>query len=459
MPSDTAPLSGRRQLVEHHASGERPAAEWRIGTEYEKIVVHRDDSARLPYLSDRGRPGIRTLLDELSGCCGWRPGYEGDAVIALYGRDASVTLEPGGQFELSGAPFQRIKEIVLELRRHEVELEHLSDSLPVTWLWAGMDPIWGLEEIPWMPKARYGIMREYLPTRGRLALWMMQATCTVQANLDYADEADMGRKLRASMGLSSLVTAMFANSPFQRLAPSGFKSYRAHIWEHTDPDRCGLLPWVFDGELPTYERYVDYALGVPLFFIVRDKRYLPCAGLPFEQLLAEGFQGHGATLDDWVLHLSTLFPEVRLKTYLEMRSADVVGPRLLPALPALWKGLMYDRTALDAAWDLVKRWSFEDRLAHRHAAAQQALAAPVPGASYPTRELALEVLEIARYGLARVADRDGYADEGPYLDPLEAEVAAGRCPADRSLDWYASASRERPLRPRDFVEHYERTWV
>lgn len=451
-------VTSLRQLTDYHAAGETPTADQRIGTEYEKIVTHRTDGARLGYESEgRGRAGIQTLLGELSGCCGWKPKYEGDAVVALVGREASVTLEPGGQFELSGAPVQTIHETVAELKRHEAELEHLSELHPVSWMWVGMDPLHGLDEIRWMPKARYQIMRDYLPTRGGLALWMMKATCTVQANVDYPDEVGMGKRLRASMGVSSIVTAMFANSPFRRGTPSGFKSFRAHIWTDTDPDRCGLLQWVFDGSLPTYERYVRWAVEVPLFFIERDGAHLKCAGLPFSTFMARGFEGHGPTEDDWELHLSTLFPEVRLKRYLEMRSADCVAPDLLPALPALWKGLVYDDGALEAAWDLVKAWTWDERVAHSHAVARHGLAAAVPGARYDTSALASELLDIAAHGLSNLAAREAHEDEARYLQPLMAEVRAGRCPADHSLQWYASLPAAART-PSAFLDHYAAAW-
>ncbi|MGM0574291.1 MAG: glutamate--cysteine ligase [Myxococcota bacterium] len=449
------PIRSRAQLLDGFARGERPADRWLIGSEYEKMPVLYPDGVPLSYESEGGRPGIRSLLEELAGCCGWGPEYEADLPIALGGSSASVTLEPGGQFELSGAPVDTIHETVAELRRHESELAHLQDRLPVRWLWVGANPVHRLDQIGWMPKHRYDIMKRYLPTRGRLAHVMMKSTCTVQANLDYGDEADMGRKLRTSMGLSSIVTAMFANSPFVEGRPSGWKSYRAHVWNHTDPDRCGLLRWVFEGDAPTYERYRDYALKVPLFFIVRDGRYLDCAGLPFEDFLRDGFQGHRATLDDWELHLTTLFPEVRLKTYMEMRSADCVKPPYLPALPAIWKGVLYDEAAREAAWDLVKSWSFAERQQHRADAARYALQASVPRARYLTTDLARELLDIARHGLARQAETYGHEDESVYLEPLCVQVDQGRCPADDSLEWYA---RTHPT-PIEVLSHYQANWI
>lgn len=442
-------IRGSEQLVAHVSSGETPRADWRVGSEYEKLAVRWRTGERLPYLADQG-PSIAGLLASLAGCCGWAPVYERGQVVALTGAGASVTLEPGGQFELSGAPMATLHRMVEELQRHEHELEHLGEEYPISWMWAGADPINALDDIPWMPKRRYEIMREYLPTRGRLALYMMKSTCTVQANLDFSTEVDMGRKLRTSMGVSSIVTSMFANSPLRQGRPSGMKSWRSHIWTEMDPDRSGLLPWVFDGDLPTYERYVEYALDVPLFFIVRDGEYLECTGLPFRRLVREGFDGHSATMDDWELHLSTLFPEVRLKTYLEMRSADCVKPGLLQSLPALWKGLLYDDTAMDAAWDLVKRWSFDERDAHRTAVARDAMAAPVPNARYDTSELARELVSIARHGLASQAAAGGEDDESDLLAPLVQVADSGRSPADVTLDWLAGGKRSRA----DIIAHY-----
>jgi glutamate--cysteine ligase len=320
----------------------------------------------------------------------------------------------------------------------------------VRWAWAGHDPVHGVDAIGWMPKQRYVIMRDYLPTRGGLALTMMKATCTVQANVDFASEVDMGKKLRAGMALASVVTAMFANSPLRSGRPCGHKSFRAHIWTDTDPDRTGLLPWTLGATLPTYEQWVTYALDAPMFFFQRDDAYVACAGLPFRRFMTHGHQGYGATMADWELHLSTLFPEVRLKTYLEMRSADCVKPELIPALPALWKGILYDGTALDAAWDLVRAWSLEDRHAHRADTARLALAAPVPQKTYETVELAKELLDIAVHGLKSIAAEREHADESIHLAPLEQLTRSGRSPADETLAWYARTS----ARDRDFAEHY-----
>jgi glutamate--cysteine ligase len=458
---DPTPIRSRTQLVDYIARGERPRASWLVGSEYEKIALHAPTGAPLPYEAHGDTPGIRTLLEELTGCCGWVPGYDAGALISLKSTDASVTLEPGGQFELSGAPLPTVHEMVTELQRHEAELAHLADRLPLRWLWVGANPLHSLDEIDWMPKRRYGIMRRYLPTRGRYAKHMMQSTCTVQANLDFEDERDMGDKLRTSMGVSSIVTAMFANSPLQEGKPSGFKSFRANVWSDVDPDRQGLLDHVFDGVGPTYDRWIEYALKVPLFFIMRGDDLFDCAGLPFGDFLRNGFQGHEARMGDWELHLSTLFPDVRLKTYLEMRTADCVKPAILPALPALWKGLLYDPSARAAAWDLVKGWSMEERWAHREAVARDALAAPAPGGRFQTLDLARELLAIAAGALrgmaepATLASGEGVPDESVHLHGLEALIASGRCPADVTLAWY---ERTKPS-PEQIIAHYEASWA
>ncbi|MCC6623002.1 MAG: glutamate--cysteine ligase [Deltaproteobacteria bacterium] len=443
---NTTPVERIDQLVAHHARGERPRADWKVGTEHEKFAFTFPDLRPLPYRGAGGAPGIVDLLEAMKSCCGWQPQVDRGELIALASHEGSIALEPGGQVELSGQPHKTIHETREELDRHVAELERLSRAFPVRWLWIGAQPVHGLDDLGWMPKRRYGVMREYLPTRGRLARYMMQATSTVQANLDFADERDMGRKLRTAMGVSSIVTAMFANSPFttppegEGGKPGRFKTFRAHVWTDTDNDRSGLLPFVFEDAAPTYERYVRWALDVPMFFIVRDGEYLPARGLTFRQFWQRGFHdsGHRATMEDWELHVSTLFPDVRLKTYLETRTADCVQPGLIPALPALWKGVLYSDDTLDAAWDLVRRWSFDERVEHRHAVTRDALQAPIPRSSGTTADLANELLAIARAGLATQARDGGYADEWVHLAPLAQLTASGRAPADLLLAHYAS---------------------
>jgi glutamate--cysteine ligase len=438
----------RAELIDFISSGERPTDQWTVGTEYEKHVV--DAQGRpLEYASSEGQPSIRSLLQALADHRGWSAVMEGENLVALQKNGASVSLEPGGQIELSGAPMGTLSEMQRELSEHVEDLEFLTRELGVRWLWSGLHPVAELEAIPWMPKKRYVIMRRYLPTRGALAHYMMKSTATVQANLDFGDEDDMGHKLRTSMGLSSLVTALFANSPAGApgLGPvpstAVTRSWRWRVWNDTDPDRCGLLPWVFEGNSPTYEQWVDYALDVPMFLLEKQGKIIDMAGRSFRTYAAQGVDGHPPVLDDWALHLSTLFPDVRLKTYLEMRSADCVPARLIPALPALWKGLLYDGAALDAAWDLVKGWSFDERREHREDACIHGLAAAVPGKSYTTKELASELIAIARSGLP--------PEEGSLLDELEAIASSGRTLADQTLDWITAAPRTQA----EILEHYE----
>jgi glutamate--cysteine ligase len=433
-------------LTDFIASGERSRDTWSVGTEYEKHVVDAL-GAPLPYEAPGGAPSISGLLTLLCERRGWAPIMEGEHIIGGLKAGASITLEPGGQIELSGAPMASLTEMSHELDGHVEDLRFLSDALGVHWLWAGAHPLAELKDIPWMPKARYAIMRRYLPTRGDLALHMMKTTATVQANLDFADEDDMGRKLRASMGLSSLVAGLFANSPvgIEGLAPHPTpcvqRSWRWDVWRDTDPDRCGLPPWVFEGQ-PTYEQWVDYALDVPMFLLIKEGEIIDMAGRSFRRYAKEGFGDHQPTLEDWNLHLSTLFPDVRLKTYMEMRSADCVPPHLIVALPALWVGLLYDASALDAAWELVRSWTFTERLEHRAASCELALHAPVPGKTYTSVELARELVAIAKGALG--------PEDAALLEPLEAIAQSGQTLADKTIAWAGKAPRTRS----QIVDHY-----
>ncbi len=444
-----------QRLVDDIAAGEKERAAWRVGTEYEKFGHTHGRLAPLRYRTDDpAEPSIERLLAALRQRASWaRPILDGPHVVGLIGQRSSITLEPAGQFELSAAPYATMQETAAALERYEQLLWSTRDELPIHWLFAGHRPVHSLDELDWMPKQRYAIMRRYLPHRGRLARNMMQATATVQANYDFADEADMGVKFRTAMGVSSIVTAMFANSPFVEGRPSGFKSFRARVWRDVDPDRCGLVRWVFEGEPPSYEQWVRHALEVPLFFLVRDGQYVDCAGVPFRELLNGGLEGHRATLADWRQHLSTIFTEVRLKSYLEVRGADCVEPRLIPALPALYKGLLYMRGACDAAWDLVKSWTWDERRQHLHDVSVDALAARTPR-GYATAELAQELLRIASFGLAEQAQLMGHEDEGGCLAALAALTDAGLSPADVSLTWFAESTRTRD----EILAHYTHEW-
>jgi len=424
------PITHRDQLAAVLASGEKPRRDWRIGTEHEKFGFRLDD-LRPPEFD--GERGIEALLKGLVRF-GWTPIEEHGRVIALSKDDASVTLEPAGQLELSGAPLESIHQTCREVSTHLYEVKVVADELRLGFLGMGFQPKWRREDMPWMPKGRYRIMRDYMPKVGTLGLDMMTRTCTVQVNLDYASEADMARKFRVSLALQPVATALFADSPFTDGKPNGYQSYRSHIWTDTDPDRTGMLDFVFEDGFG-YERYVDYLLDVPMYFSCRNGEYLDLAGRSFRSFLAgelDGLRGELPTLRDWNDHMTTAFPEVRLKKYLEMRGADGGPWNRLCALPAFWVGLLYDDAALDAAWDLVKDFTREERHALRDGVPKHALKLPFRGGH--VRDLAREALKIAAAGLRRRARFNGKGiDESDFLSPLLEVVDAGQTPAERKL--------------------------
>jgi glutamate--cysteine ligase len=428
-PELDVPVESIEQLVGYLRDGEKPPARWRIGTEHEKIGLREDDKAPIPYEGERG---IGALLEAVADADAWRRISEAGQVIALEKEGASITLEPGGQLELSGAPLRTIHETCDEFHTHLALMKRVSDPLGLVWLGLGMHPIHAVSELPIMPKARYQIMRRYLPDRGPLAHEMMFATATVQANFDYADEADMADKMRTAMGVSAIVSAIFANSSLSEGKANGFVSRRLHAWEHTDPERTGLLPFVFSQGFG-YRRYVEWALEVPMFFIVRGDRYQPADGKSFRRFLEEGHQGLSATLADFDRHLTTLFPDVRLKQFIEVRGADAVPPGLTCSLPALWKGILYDAQAREAAWGLVAGATQEQREAARSDVARRGLSAACAGR--PVLELARELAGIAREGLRRIAHpgrRD--ADETSFLEPVFEQLATGASPGQIVLE-------------------------
>ncbi|QNE31795.1 glutamate--cysteine ligase [Sphingomonas sp. NBWT7] len=435
--SNSPIIESRDQLIASFAGGEKPKERWRIGTEHEKFVYARDDH-RAPSWDEPS--GIRALLTELQQY-GWKPVEEGGKLIALSGADGSVSLEPAGQFELSGAPLENLHETCAETGRHLDQVKAAGEKLGIGFLGLGMWPDKTRAELPIMPKGRYAIMLRHMPRVGTMGLDMMLRTCTIQVNLDYASEADMAQKFRVGLALQPLATALFANSPFTEGKPNGYLSYRSHIWSDTDPARTGMLPFVFEDGFG-YERYADYMLDVPMYFVYRDGRYIDAAGLSFRDFLKGELSvlpGEKPTLDDWTDHLSTAFPEVRLKTFLEMRGADGGPWNKICALPALWVGLLYDQGALDAAWDLVKGWSIEARQTLRDTVPKLGLDAPVPGRG-TLRDIAGEVLDIANAGLAARArtNRSGDNETG-FLDPLRDIVRSGKVPAQTLLDRYHGA--------------------
>jgi glutamate--cysteine ligase len=425
-------ITGKRQLIESLENGCKPKALWRIGTEHEKIGFRKDGYRPLAY-DEPG--GIRDLLTGMTRF-GWEAIHEDGNVIAL-GRDgANITLEPGGQFELSGAPLETLHQTCDEVNTHLYEVKTVGDEIGAGLIGIGFQPKWTRADIPWMPKGRYEIMRRYMPTRGTLGLDMMLRTATVQVNLDFV------KKFRVGLALQPIVTALFANSPFTEGKPNGYLSYRSHIWTDTDPDRTGILPFVFDDGMG-FERYVDYVLDVPMYFVYRDGRYQDASGQSFRAFLdgkLPALPGEPARMSDWGDHLTTVFPEVRLKTFLEMRGADAGPWKRICALPAFWVGLLYDETALDAAWDLVKGWSLADHTRLRADVPRLGFAAKVGGRT--VLEVAQETLAIARGGLkSRACAGKHDPDEADYLDELDAIADSGRTPAEALLEAYAGRWR------------------
>ena len=425
-------IESRAQLVAPMQGGEKPPAAWRIGTEHEKLVFKTDDHRAPSYAEDGGIRDILLQLQEF----GWEPVEESGQVIAMSGDDGAVSLEPAGQLELSGAALEDLHQTCAETGRHLQQVKAVGEKCGVGFLGLGMWPDKTREELPVLPKGRYDIMLRHMPRVGSLGLDMMLRTCTIQVNLDYSSEADMVHKFRTSLALQPLATALFANSPFTEGKPNGMLSYRSHIWSDTDPHRTGMLPFVFEDGFG-YERYVDYMLDVPMYFVFRDGKYIDAAGQSFRDFLKgelPALPGELPTESDWIDHLSTAFPEVRLKSFLEMRGADGGPWNRICALPALWVGLLYDQGALDAAWDLVKGWSMDEREALRNAVPKQALDARLPGGG-TLRDLAREALRIARSGLsARARLNAGGDNETGFLEPLEEIVESGKVPAQRLLD-------------------------
>ncbi|TFI56853.1 glutamate--cysteine ligase [Sphingomonas parva] len=440
--TDTAPrvdptIESRDDLLAPFVKGEKDAPAWRIGTEHEKFVYRRVDH-RAPSYDEPG--GIRDLLTALTEF-GWTPVEEGGNVIALAGPDGTVSLEPAGQLELSGAPLENLHLTCAEAARHLSQVKAVGDRLGLGFLGVGMWPDKARADLPVMPKGRYEIMLRHMPRVGSLGLDMMLRTCTIQVNLDYASEADMAQKFRVGLALQPLATALFASSPFTEGKPNGFLSYRSHIWSDTDPARTGMLPFVFEDGFG-YERYLDYALDVPMYFVYRDGRYIDAAGLSFRDFLKGELPvlpGEKPKLSDWTDHLSTAFPEVRLKSFLEMRGADGGRWNRICALPALWVGLLYDQGALDAAWDEVKQWSLEGRQALRDSVPKLGLNAQTPEGE-SLRELGGRILDIAEHGLkARARLNAAGDDESGFLGPLREVVARGTTPAEVLLNHYHGA--------------------
>lgn len=431
---DSPVIESRRQLVEWFESGSTPKKDWAIGTEHEKFAYTRDDLRPIPYEGERS---VKTLLTALAEHYDWEPIVENGNVIALTKDKCSVSLEPGGQIELSGAPLKNIHQTCGEVHTHLHEVREICDGIGIDMLGVGHNPKWKREDIPWMPKGRYGIMKNYMPKVGNLGLDMMLRTSTIQVNLDFSSEADMVKKFKTSLALQPVATALFAASPFVDGKPSGFLSARSNVWTDTDPDRCGMLPFVFEDGFG-FERYVDYMLDVPMYFVYRDGKYIDAAGKSFRDFMdgkLDVLPGERPTMNDWSDHMTTAFPEVRLKKFLEMRGADGGPWKRICALPALWVGLLYDDAALDAAWDLVKDLSVAERETLRNEVPRTALATPFKNGT--VQDLSKEVLAIARQGLQNRGRMDGYGDdESHFLDSLDDVAESGRTLAEELLDKY-----------------------
>ena len=431
--SGNAPIESRADLVRHIADGAKPKSEWRIGTEHEKFVYDLRTHKPLAY---DARPGIKGLLEGMRRF-GWEPVLENDNIIGLTQDGASLSLEPGGQFELSGAPLTTVHETCAEVNTHLEQVREVTSEIGAGVIGLGFAPTWSMEETHQMPKGRYAIMRRYMPKVGGYGHEMMFRTSTVQVNLDFSSEADMVRKFRVGLALQPVATALFANSPFREGKPIDFLSYRSHIWTDVDNARSGMLPWVFEDGM-SFERYVDYALDVPMYFVYEGGHYVDVAGKSFRDFLTHQIpdvKHVTPTIAHWADHLTTIFPEVRLKKFLEMRGADGGQWRRICGLPALWVGIYYDQVALDAAWDLVKDWTAEERQAMRDSVPRLAFKTPFRGGT--VLDLAKKMLEISAEGLRRRAaeDSSGMNEEG-FLVPLRDLVARGYTRADELLRNY-----------------------
>ena len=425
-------IESKDQLINYIAAGSKPNRDtWRIGSEHEKFVFYQDNGQPLSYEGVDGRPGIKHLLNAFVAR-GWERVEESGNIIAAKRDGASITLEPGGQFELSGAPLETIHQTCDETSEHLRDVRAIGKDLEIGFLGMGFHPFLKREDIPVMPKARYDIMRAYMPKVGSLGLDMMLRSCTVQVNLDYADERDMVEKFRVSLALQPIATALFAASPFKEGADTGFHTYRSHIWTDTDPDRCGMLPFVFDDDFG-FERYVDYVLDVPMYFVKRDGKMLDASGLSFRDFMVgklEILPGELPTMTDFEDHLTTIFPEVRLKTFLEMRGADAGAQPSLCALPALWVGLLYNEESQGEVAAMVKDWTVEDMEQLRADTPKLGLAAEIKGRS--VREIAGDMLRFSDYGLARRRKLNSMGEtEQGFLSSLHDVVTSGKTPADR----------------------------
>ena len=427
-------IESRADLIEAMARGAKPEAEWRVGTEHEKHVFHTNPLRPVTY---EGPQGIRALLDGMAAATGWEPFYDGENPIGLRNNEVAggISLEPGGQFELSGAPMEDVHGTAAEMAEHMRLVKQVAAPLDIHFLGLGVTPLWSVADIPAMPKSRYGIMKPYMEKVGTLGTSMMFRSCTVQSNLDFSSEADMVKKLRVSVALQPIATALFASSPFVDGKDSGYQSFRSHIWLNTDDARTGMLPFAFD-EGFGFEQYADYALDVPMYFVIRDGQYVNVAGENFRAFLRgelPQLPGEKPTIKDWEDHLSTIFPEVRLKQFLEMRGADMGDEKSVAALSAFWVGLLYDEISLEAAWEMVKDWSAEDREHMRREVPKTGLHTLHDRSNL--YDIAAQAVGIAEAGLVRRDRRNAKGqDETIHLAPLEETIRLAKSPAERWLE-------------------------
>lgn len=427
----------KEQLCDWFKGGSKTKKKWKIGTEHEKFAYEVDPNNQeykpLKYL---GKKGIQFFLSEISKH-GWNETKENNNIIGLYKEGQSITLEPGGQIELSGAPLENIHQTCLEVNKHLDLVKSIGKKLDIKLVGIGARPNEKLSDISWMPKERYNIMRNYMPKVGELGLHMMSSTCTVQANLDYSSEVDMIRKFRLGLSLQPIITALFANSPFTEGKPNGYLSWRSHIWSKTDPDRCGLLPFVFEEDF-SFMRYVDFALEVPMYFIKRKNKYINCAGMSFKEFMSgklESIPGELPIISDWESHLTTIFTEVRLKQYIEMRGADAGPWNRICALPAFWVGLLYDDDALRGAESICSKWTNQDREYIYKEVPINGLNLKIGG--HNLLDIARELVKLSRAGLEKRQFLDGAGnDEGGYLQPLEDIIRENKLPSEKLLHFF-----------------------
>ncbi|CDZ57189.1 glutamate--cysteine ligase [Neorhizobium galegae] len=435
--TDQTPLTSVSELSAYLAKGPRPKEDFRIGTEHEKFAFFRADNSPVPYFGDAS---ISALLKGMEKKLGWEPILDGENIIGLGEQSGmgAISIEPGGQFELSGAPVESIHQTCRESNHHLAVLREIAEPMGIRFLGIGGSPKWTLAETPRMPKSRYDIMTRYMPKVGSKGLDMMYRTCTIQVNLDFSSEADMAAKMRVSMKLQSIATALFASSPFTEGKPNGLVSWRGDIWRDTDNQRSGVLPFVFRPDFG-FADYVEWALDVPMYFVVRDGKYHDCTHVTFRQFMNGALKGEikdwEPTMGDWTNHLSTLFPDVRLKRFLEMRGADGGPWRRICALPAFWVGLLYDDTALADAETLTADWTVEDVIAMRDAVPAKGLKAEIKGRS--VLDVAREAVAISKAGLKARARLNGEGqDESIFLQPLDEVLARKTTMADEMLSLY-----------------------